>query len=487
MFKALGHIARLYRIGRVLAKNDALFLFEQWGFIPTITKILKNTSWHKQKDRPGKRLAKALQELGPAFIKLGQALSTRSDLLGDDVAEDLALLRDELPAFSGKKSVEIIESELGKKVSELFEEFDEEPIAAASIAQVHFATDKAGNKLAVKVLRPDVEKKFERDVQLMFWVAKQLEKRLPKMQRLKLREVVQVFADAVRVEMDLRLEAAAATELREHLRNDKTIHIPKIDWERTSRRVLTMERVAGIKIDNLEALKKAKHKPEDIIEKLAMLLFKTAFKEGFFHADLHPGNIFVDKKGNLILVDFGIMGRLDEKSRFFVAGMMQAFVKKDFNKVSDLHFEFGIVPESQSREDFALACRSIAEPILGRPQNEVSIAKLLAQLFKVAEDYKMNLQPQFLMLQKAMMLVEGVGRKIDPNMNMWKLAEPVIEEWARANMGPEAKLKMAGKKFKDMRKIFKQYIKNSEHIFTPDGLRLHPDTIEALKTGNVKK
>ncbi len=483
MLKAIRHTARLIRIARILAKYDALFLFEQWDFRPKTIAILKITTLTRRRGTPGQRLAGALQKLGPAFIKLGQALSTRSDLLGEDVAEDLALLRDNLPPFPGDKSIAIIEKELGKDISKLFSEFDEKPIAAASIAQVHFAVDKQGNKLAVKVLRPDIEKKFEKDVELMFWVAKQLEKRLPKMQRLKLQEVVQVFSDAVRVEMDFRLEAAAATELHENLKNDPNVYVPKINWKLTSRRVLTQERVGGISVYDVKKLKKSKYKPETIIRNLADLLFKMAFRDGFFHADMHPGNLFVDKQGRIVLVDFGIMGRLNERDRFFIAEMLRDFMKHDFDNVSERHFEMGIVPATQSKKDFALACRSIAEPILDLPQNEISIARLLAQLFKVAEDFQMNLQPQFLMLQKAIMLAEGVGRKVYPDVNMWKLAEPLIEEWAERNLSPEAKLKFVGKKMKNMRKTIKNFLQNSENIdniFTADGLRLHPDTIEAF-------
>lgn len=480
MVSSLRHSWRIIKIARVLAKHDALFLFEQWGVMPGLVSAVKLLSLRRSKGRPGERLAKAFQELGPAFVKLGQALSTRSDLLSDEVAEDLAMLRDNLPPFPGDYAIDIIENEFEKSLKKIFPVFEKEPVAAASIAQVHFAEDKEGNKLAVKVLRPDIEKRFARDVEFMFWVAMQLEKHLPKMELLKLQEVVQVFADAVRMEMDLRLEAAAADKMRKNFTGDESVHIPKIYWDKTSQRVLTMERIKGINVDDVKALKKAKLEPQQIVKELSQTLFKMTFRDGYFHADMHPGNLFVDKKGRLILVDFGIMGSLDKQFRFFVAEMLFAFMNRDFDKVAKMHFALGLVPDSQSQEQFTQACQSIAEPILGLPQNEISLAKLLSQLFKVAEDFHMNLQPQFLMLQKAIMLAEGVSRKVYPKVNMWKLAEPLIEEWADDNLGLEAKVKEELTKIRNLGNRLERLVKSIEDCFTPQGVKLHPETIEAL-------
>ena len=391
--------------------------------------------------RPGQRLAAALAELGPSFIKLGQILATRADLLGDEIAADLAMLQDRLPPFSGALARQLIEAEFGLPVNVFFASFDDTAIATASIAQVHFAVTVEGQQVAVKVLRPGIERAFARDLDLFLWLAHFTERTQPSLRRLKPVEVVETLAQSVQLEMDLRFEAAAASELAENFAGDPTFRVPRIDWQRTGRTVLTTERVGGIRIDDRDALVAAGYDIGDIIRKSGTAFFNQVFRDGFFHADMHPGNMFVDAEGALAVVDFGIMGRLDRQTRYYLADMLIGFLSGDYRRVAQVHFDAGYVPQRRSLDAFTQACRSIGEPILERPLHEISIARLLAQLFHVTEQFEMETQPQLLLLQKTMVLVEGVGRRLDPEVNIWTMARPLVEDWVRENRGPEAQLR----------------------------------------------
>ena len=391
--------------------------------------------------RPGQRLAAALAELGPSFIKLGQILATRADLLGDEIAADLAMLQDRLPPFSGALARQLIEAEFGLPVKMFFASFDDTAIATASIAQVHFAVTVEGQQVAVKVLRPGIERAFARDLDLFLWLAHFTERTQPSLRRLKPVEVVETLAQSVQLEMDLRFEAAAASELAENFAGDPTFRVPRIDWQRTGRTVLTTERVGGIRIDDRDALVAAGYDIGDIIRKSGTAFFNQVFRDGFFHADMHPGNMFVDAEGALAVVDFGIMGRLDRQTRYYLADMLIGFLSGDYRRVAQVHFDAGYVPQRRSLDAFTQACRSIGEPILERPLHEISIARLLAQLFHVTEQFEMETQPQLLLLQKTMVLVEGVGRRLDPEVNIWTMARPLVEDWVRENRGPEAQLR----------------------------------------------
>jgi len=446
MIRSFYNIAWFLRIAWVLARHKALFLLENTNVAPVLTFLLRIVS-ASSPDRPGERLATALEKLGPTFIKLGQALSTRADLVGDEVAQDLARLQDKLPNFPYEVALAIIKEEFDRPVDELFQSIDPQPVAAASIAQVHQAVTIEGKKVAIKLLRPGIENIFARDIQLFLWLAKLIEKRVPYSRRLKPVEVINIFAQTVRMEMDLRFEAAAASELKENCIHDKGFYVPEIDWQRTSKRVLTLEWVDGIPIIDKEALTAAGHDLEKIARQLAVSFFNQAYRDGFFHADMHPGNLFVNSNGDIVVIDFGIMGRLDKQTRLYVAEILHGFLIRDYRKVAKVHFDAGYVPKHQSIDNFAQACRSIGEPIIGLPVAQISIARLLMQLFKITEDFEMETQPQLLLLQKTMMLVEGVGSVLDPNVNMWKLAEPWIEAWAVRNLGPEAKLINAAKAF----------------------------------------
>ncbi len=392
------------------------------------------------KKNRGKRLVHVFQMLGPSFIKFGQTLSVRPDIVGEKIANDLASLQDKVPPFSTKKALKIVKKELGKNVHDLFKDFDKNPVAAASIAQVYKAVTHSGEAVAVKILRPGVERKFGRDINFLYFVAGILN-RFKRLKRLKFISVVDVFAETVRKEMDLRLEAAAASELLDNCQNDEGFYVPKIFWNLISRKVLVIEWIDGIPVNDKKALIKAGFDLEKITKHLSTSFLNQAFRDGFFHADTHPGNLFVDKHGNIAPVDFGIMGRLDKKTRVYVAEILRGFLTGDYQHVAKIHFDAGYVPKTKSIDDFALACRAISEPIMGLPANKVSIAKLLALLFKVTEDFEMETQPQLLLLQKTMVLIEGVGQTLYPEVNMWQQAEEWIRVWAKDNLGFEAKIR----------------------------------------------
>jgi ubiquinone biosynthesis protein len=436
------NLARLVRISLVLARHDALFPLDR---VAGAAPFLRVTRLARRRDRasarPGERLAAAFTEMGPSFIKLGQILSTRADLLGDQITEDLALLQDRLPPFPGAEARALIEGEFGRPLTTLFASFDDTPVAAASIAQVHFAVTTEGDEVAVKVLRPGIARALARDLDLFLWLARLTERTQPAMRRLKPVEVVETLAQSVQLEMDLRFEAAAASELAENFAGDPSFRVPRVDWQRTGRTVLTTERIAGIRVDDRAALIAAGIPIDALLRNAAGGFFKQVFRDGFFHADLHPGNMFVDAEGALAVVDFGIMGRLDRQTRYYLADMLLGFLSGDYRRVAEVHFDAGYVPRRRSIDAFTQACRSIGEPILGRPLNEISIARLLAQLFHVTEEFEMETQPQLLLLQKTMVLVEGVGRRLDPNVNIWSLSRPLVEEWMRDNRGPEARLR----------------------------------------------
>ncbi|NDH63642.1 MAG: 2-polyprenylphenol 6-hydroxylase [Alphaproteobacteria bacterium] len=443
MLRALRNSWRLLRMASSFARHDALFPLETLGIAPALIAWARLFARRRDPRRPGERLAAALQDMGPSFIKLGQALSTRADLLNEGVAADLGRLQDHLPAFSGAEARRIVESELGQPLEALFASFEDKPVAAASIAQVHFAVTTDGRDVAVKVLRPGIEKAFERDLDLFYWIAELVERAQPRFRRLKPVDSVRAFADVVRVEMDLRMEAAAAEELGENFADDPGYRAPTIDWDRTAQRVLTLERVDGIPIGDREAIVAAGHDADVIMKTCAEAFFYQVFRDGFFHADMHGGNAFVDREGRVVPVDFGIMGRIDEDTRGYLAELLVAFLRRDYRAVAEVQFRAGYVPPDQSLEMFAQACRSIGEPIFGKPSHDISIARLLAQLLRVTEQFEMAVQPQLLLLQKTMLMAEGMGTKLNPRVNIWELARPLIEEWMRTHFGPRATVERA--------------------------------------------
>jgi ubiquinone biosynthesis protein len=481
--RSLRHVVRLAGIGWTLARHDALFVLSG---VPATRPAWRAARWARRRDlaaaRPGERLAAAFAAIGPAFIKLGQILATRADLFGDEIAADLARLQDRLPPFAAAAARASIEAEFGRPLALLFAAFDDAPIAAASIAQVHFAIASDGREVAVKVLRPGIRLAFARDLDLLMWLARLIERIRPSLRRLKPIEVVRTLAQSVELEMDLRFEAAAASELAENFAGDDGFHIPRVDWLRTGRNVLTIERVAGIRVDDRTALVAAGHDIGGLLKKAAEAFFNQVFRDGFFHADMHPGNLFVEAGGAIAAVDFGIMGRLDRDTRFFLADMLVGFLTGDYRRVAEVHFAAGYVPPHRSIELFAQACRSIGEPILGKPLNEISIARLLAQLFRVTEQFDMETQPQLLLLQKTMVLIEGVGRQLDPLVNIWALARPLIEQWMQEYRGPEAQL---GRRLEtlaaavDRLPALVEGIARIAELWSQEGVVLHAETLAA--------
>jgi ubiquinone biosynthesis protein len=488
--RAVRHLRRMASIARTLARYDALFPLARIG-APSYALAPLRITTPPQRDikdlRPGVRLTRALHALGPSFIKLGQAFSVRPDLVGEELADDLATLQDHLPPFPAEQARRTIEAELGKPIAALFESFDDTPVAAASIAQVHRAVTTEGVAVAVKVLRPDVEAAFARDLDLLLWLAEIAERRRPDLARLKPVESVRAIAETVASEMDLRYEAAAADELRGNFADDPYFRVPPVDWRRTARRVLTIGWVGGVPVDERERLVEAGLDPRAIVAHMARTFFLQVFRDGFFHADLHPGNLFVDEGGAINAVDFGIMGRMDRRTRLYLAEMLLAFLNRDYKRVADVHIRAGFVPPDQSAAAFAQAARSIAEPILDLPMGEISLAALLAQLFQVTEKFRMPTQPKLLLLQKTMLVAEGVGRRLAPDTNMWELARPLIMEWAETYLSAEAQVAMAASDLADALARLPALIENLEESvvdFTRHGLKLHPDTVAALAAAN---
>jgi ubiquinone biosynthesis protein len=483
MNRSIRNIARLFSIARILARHDALMVLDKLE-VGGPAVIFARLFSRRGAGRPGQRLAHALQEAGPSFIKLGQALSTRSDLLGEEFSTDLSELQDSLPPFPGDQARATIEAEFGKSVDELFSSFDDKPVAAASIAQVHFAVTHDGHEVAVKVLRPNIEEAFGRDVDLMFWIAELVEAARPEYRRLRPVATVRTLARSIEMEMDLRFEAAAAAELRENMADVESFNVPAVDWRLTGHRVLTIERVHGIPIDDIAALRAAGLDTTDLLKKSAGAFFLQVFRDGFFHADMHPGNMFARTDGGLAAVDFGIMGRIDVKTRRHLGELLLAFLTRDFRRAAEIHFEAGWISADQPVDTFTQACRSIAEPILDLPQNEISIARLLGQLFSITKTFKMETQPQLLLLQKTMLTAEGTGRKLNPEANMWLMAKPLIEDWMIQTLGPEARLLEATGDIAQSLQRLPRLLENLDRgaAELADGrLRMHPETIRALK------
>lgn len=491
MLSNLRYSCRLLTIGWTLARNDALFGMEVLNLSPFTTSILRLIARRKREgERPGERLARALESLGPSFIKAGQALSTRADLIGEDIAADLARLRDQLPPFPSAIAKQIIETELEAPLTTLFQSFEETPVAAASIAQVHFAVTHEGKAVAVKVLRPTIEAAFKRDLELMYWVAGIVENRLPVWsKRLKPFEVVRLLETTIRMELDLRNEAAAATELRDNSKNDPHFYVPEVDWQRTTQRVLTLERVYGIPAGDVEAIKAAFPDTTRIVEIAAAAFFNQVFRDGFFHADMHPGNLFVREDGSLAVVDFGIMGRIDRESQMFLAEILWGFLREDYQHVAQVHVDYGYTPRYTDVQQLAQACRAIGKPILGKPLNEISVGRLLGQLLQVAETFEMVAQPHLLLLQKTMMTAEGVGRSLNPNVNMWKLSEPLIADWAKQHLSPGARVKANLKDGAHALQQLPRLLRDTQRFFDrveQSGVPIAQSSIDALAEAKLR-
>ena len=440
MTRPIVHVWRLLRWGRVLARHGALRGVERDPNTPPPVRRLARLA------RLGARVprvptsAQAFQEIGPAAIKFGQALATRPDLVGREAARDLQKLQDRLPPAPFPAIRKAMEEGLGRPVEQVFSHVDEEPVGAASIAQVHRAITTEGRLVAVKVLRPNIEEDFARAIETYEWAAAQVETMGGEAARLRPRAVVATFRQWTNRELDLRHEAASASELRENLEAESGFFVPRIDWTRTSRRVLTLEWIDGIKLTDREALVEAGHDLKALAATLVRAFLRQAVIDGFFHADLHQGNLFALPDGRLAAIDFGIMGRIDRQARIWLAEILYGLITGNYRRVAEIHFEAQYVPPHHNIEEFATALRAAGEPIRGLPVKDISVAQMLDSLFKITRDFDMPTQPHLLLLQKTMVMEEGVATALDPDINMWETAEPFLKEWVRSELGPEARV-----------------------------------------------
>ena len=443
------HIARVARAAFVFAREGVFGTVDPSLVPPPGQLALKFARMFERSGaKSGPRLSRALTRLGPAYLKLGQFLATRPDVVGVVLARDLEYLQDRLPPFPQVEAEAVIATSLERPISQAFASLGP-AVAAASIAQVHRGevTYKGERRaVAVKVLRPDVASRFRRDLTDFFFVARQAEMYSAEARRLRLVEVINTMSRSVTMEMDLRLEAAAMSEMAENTRDDPDFRVPTVDWDRTTHNVLTMEWIDGIALSDHAKLAQSNVDLPDLGRKVIQSFLRHALRDGFFHADMHPGNLFLDNEGRLVAVDFGIMGRLGPKERRFLAEILLGFIIRDYRRVAEVHFEAGYVPSHHSVDNFAQAIRAIGEPIHNRTAEEISMAKLLTLLLEVTGLFDMRTRPELILLQKTMVVVEGVARGFDPRLDIWKVADPVVREWIERNLGPVGRIQgvMAG-------------------------------------------
>ena len=503
MASSIGNVFRLARAGIVLAQHGVRFV-PAGAKVPFILHLaraatlpVRALSWPFRLGPPkDRRVAGALTGLGPSYIKLGQFLATRADLIGPELARDLAHLQDKLPPFPMAEARRAVEEALGGRLEDHFAEFGP-PIAAASIAQVHKAVVVEGSRrrdVAVKILRPGIERRFRRDLDSYFFAARQIERWHPPTRRLRPTAVVETLARSVEIEMDLRLEAAAISEMADNIRGDHALpdgrfRVPAVDWRRTAKRVLTIEWIEGTPIGDRAALAAAGHDLPLLGLTVLRSFLRHAMRDGFFHADMHQGNLLVDKDGFVVAVDFGIMGRLGAKERRFLAEILHGLITRDYRRTAAMHLEAGYVPPHHSVEVFAQAMRAIGEPIHGRTAAEISIADLLGQLFAYTEVFDMETRPELLLLQKTMVVVEGVARTLDPQLNIWSAGEPIAREWVETNYGVGGRLREAGEGAEVLGRVLAEaprLLEQAERTalaladMAQGGLRLDDDTLERL-------
>ena len=438
MTSTVTHVWRLLKWGRTLARHGALRGIERDPLTPPRVRTLARIARFGARNPATPQYAKALQEIGPAAIKLGQALSTRPDLVGTKAAENLSQLQDNLPPAPFAAIRQVIETAFGVPLESLYSEFDPEPVGAASIAQVHRAVTTEGWQVAVKVLRPGVEEEFAKALETYEWAAAHVENSGGEAERLRPRLVVAHFRQWTARELDLQREAASASELRENMIAEPRFHVPEIDWRRTARRVMTLEWLDGVKLNDREALVAAGHDTKALAEILVRAFLRQAVVDGFFHADLHQGNLFALPDGRIAAIDFGIMGRIDRQARVWLAEILYGLITGNYDRVAEIHFEAQYVPSHHSVHEFATALRAAGEPIRGLPVKDISVGRMLESLFAITRDFDMPTQPHLLLLQKTMVMEEGVATALDPDINMWETAEPFLREWIRGELGPEA-------------------------------------------------
>ena len=429
---------RLMHINFVLARNgldDLVFrthLFRPVSFV----RYLLPWHWFRRDTRSrGERIRCTLEELGPIFVKFGQILSTRRDLLPDDIADELAQLQDNVPPFPDSEARAIIEKSLGKPVGELFARFDQSPLASASIAQVHTAQLHDGREVIVKVVRPNIKSTIRRDLALLYTLAGLAERYWTDGRRLHPREVVAEYDKTIMDELDLMREAASASQLRRNFSGSEQLYVPEVHWPLTRRDVMVMERISGTPVGDIDALRAQGIDFERLAKNGVEIFFTQVFRDNFFHADMHPGNIFVEPSGRYIAVDFGIMGTLSEEDQRYLAGNFLAFFQRDYRRVAELHVESGWVPEDTRVEEFEAAIRTVCEPIFERPLKDISFGHVLLRLFQVARRFNMEVQPQLVLLQKTLLNIEGLGRQLYPDLDLWETAKPFLERWMSEQVG----------------------------------------------------
>ncbi len=497
-------LLRLARAGFILAREGVFSIIQPPADLPfparlglSIAKLFERSGLSDKSK--GERLSVALNRLGPSYIKMGQFLATRPDVVGPELAEALSSLQDRVPAFGMKEAKEAVEKALGAPVDELFDEFSE-PVAAASIAQVHKACfiDRDGVKqtVAVKVLRPKIAESFARNLGGFYTAARLLEKIHAPARRLRPVAVVDTLARSIQFEMDFRLEAAAMSEMAEHCTDDQDFRVPTIHWERSGKSVMTMEWIDGIKLNDMEGLKASGQDLKKLGSSVIQNFLRHALRDGFFHADMHPGNLFMDPDGRLVAVDFGIMGRIGPTERLFLAEILYGFISRNYMRVAQVHFDAGYVPPSEDVATFAQALRSIGEPIQGRSADEISMANLLGQLFEFTEVFGMHTQTQLILLQKTMVVVEGVARMMDNELNLWNTSEPVVKGWMEENFGAGAKIKEAAGGLASLAQLsagLPEMAKRAERLSVSfdemgrNGMRLDVQTVAAIGKAEARE
>lgn len=438
------NIIRLIRTGATLERTGAMaVVMHAMDAPPLVRTTLRLVAWPFKwlglKGDPAMPPApRALTALGPAYIKFGQILSTRPDLVGDDLAAQMRVLQDKLPPFSTDIAKASIESELGAPVESLFDDFSP-PVAAASIAQVHKARLRdSGEPVAIKVLRPGIERAFRVDIDAFYFAANVIEFLSPATRRLRPTEVIAHFEGVVMGELDLRLEAASASEFAANTKGDTGFQLPGIKWDLSNRRVMTMEWADGVPLGDNDALDAAGHDRRILADRVLQLFLSHALRDGYFHADMHQGNLKVAPNGNIIAYDFGIMGHIDEYTRRVYAEILYGFIKRDYHRVAEVHFEAGYVPQDRDVDEFARALRAVGEPIFGMEASRISMGSLLSYLFEVTERFGMETRTELILLQRTMVVVEGVARSLNPQINIWQVAKPVVEDYIRQSLGPRA-------------------------------------------------
>ncbi len=448
MMKKIAQTLRLLHINRVLLRNglDEMILTTNMFRPLSLLRFLSPWSWFRG-ELPANpvRIRRTLEELGPIFIKFGQILSTRRDLLPDDLADELAMLQDRVPPFCGIEARKIIEEAFGHPIEAVLSDFDEKPLASASIAQVHTATLKDGRQVVVKVLRPGIEKTIRRDVDLLFTIAGLANRFWSEGKRLRPLEIVQEYEKTIFDELDLMREAANCSQLRRNFLNSEMLYVPEIHWDLARKNVLVMERIHGTNVSDTKTLKAQGVSMELLGARGVEIFFTQVFRDNFFHADMHPGNIFVEPSGRYISVDFGIMGTLTEEDKRYLAENLLAFFNRDYHRVATLHVESGWVPATTRVEDFESAIRTVCEPIFDRPLSEISFGHFLLNLFQTARRYDMEVQPQLVLLQKTLLNIEGLGRQLYPQLDLWTTAKPFLENWMDDQVGRKAMIR----KFKE--------------------------------------